>query len=193
MTFDDLATATGSTSADAIKYCDWLNAAMERYNITTQRQKAAFIGGTVAIESQHLSKVEESLYYKDAQRTANIYARVFNGDPAKAEPYLRNSAKLGQLLYQGYWGRGLIQLTWLSNYQAFKDATGIDVVSDPSLLLDPETAALSAAWFFAEFKDCLTPADAGDMTEVTRRVNGKALMHLVERQAGYKLAMTVAL
>ncbi len=192
MTPEDLARATESSLADAQKYCGPLEAAMAQYDITSQRQRAAFIGGTIAIESMHLTHVEESLYYKDAQRTANIYKRVFKGDPAKAEPYLKNSAKLGQLLYQGYWGRGLIQLTWLDNYKAFRDATGIDVVSNPDLLLTPANAALSAAWFW-HVKDCNGPADEGDMDEVTVRVNGVAKMHLAERKAGYALAMTVPL
>jgi len=192
MTPEDLQKATGSSLADAIKYCEPLDAAMDRYGIVSQRQRAAFIGGTVAIESQHLAKVEESLYYKDAQRTANMYKRVFKGNPALAEPYLRNSAKLGQLLYQGYWGRGLIQLTWEENYKKFFAATGIDVVSKPELLLVPENAALSAAWFWMD-KDCNEPADDGDMDEVVLRVNGKAKMHLAERKAGFELAMGVPL
>lgn len=191
MTFDDLAAATGSTAANAIKYAEPLTEAMAKFDITSQRQRAAFLA-TVAVESQNLSKVEESLYYKDAQRLANIYTRVFKGIAAKAEPYTRNSAALGELLYQGYWGRGLIQLTWLGNYSRCGDALGVDLVNNPDLLLTPKYAALSAAWFWQD-KRCNEPADRGDMDEVTLRVNGKAKMHLAERKDGYKLAMTVAL
>lgn len=192
MTFDDLAAATGATAADAIKYAGPLTDAMARFGITSQRQRAAFIGGTVAIESQNLSKVEESLYYKDAARLSRIYSRVFHSDAAKAEPYTRNSAKLGELLYQGFWGRGLSQLTWRENYVKCGDALGVDLIDHPNLLLSPEYAALSAAWFWHD-KGCNAPADRGDMDEVTLRVNGKAKMHLAERKAGYALAMTVVL
>lgn len=189
MTPDQLAKATEATLADATKYHAALIAAMERFKITTPRQRAAFIGGTVAIESQNLSKVEESLYYKDAARLASIYPRAFKS-AAQAEPYTRNGAKLGQLLYNGYWGRGLIQLTWLDNYKACAEALGFDYVANPGLLTLPQHAALSAAWFW-DSRNCNVPAEKGDMTEVARLVNGPRLMHLTERVAGFKLALKV--
>lgn len=192
MTFDDLQKATGSTVADAIKYCDHLEVAMARYGITSLRQRAAFIGGTVAIESLKLSKVEESLYYKDAQRTANIYKRVFHGNPALAEPYLRNSAALGELLYHGYWGRGLIQLTWEENYARYQKESGLPVLDNPNLLLVAEHAADVSGWFW-NWKECNGPAEDGDMDTVTELINGPAKMHLAERKAGYELALGVAL
>lgn len=189
MTPDQLAKATEATLSDALIYHAPLLRAMERFKIDNPRRRAAFLGGTVAIESQHLKKVEESLYYKDAARLAAIYPRAFKS-PAEAEPYARNSAKLGQLLYQGYWGRGLIQLTWRDNYKACGDALGFDYVTKPELLLEPMHAALSAAWFW-DSRNCNIPADKGDMTGVTRLVNGPKLMHLAERKAGYELALKV--
>lgn len=190
MTPDQLARATEATPNNALKYHQPLIAAMERFSIVTPRQRAAFIGGTVAIESLHLAKVEEDLYYKDAARLANIYKRHFGGNAAKAEPYTRNSAALGKLLYQGFWGRGLIQLTWKENYEACGKALGFDYLGKPDLLKEPWHAAMSAAWFW-DSKDCNEPAEAGNMVEVTRKVNGPALMHLKERKAGFELALKV--
>lgn len=48
-----------------------------------------------------------------------------------------------------FFGRGPIQMTWEENYQAFADATGYPVVSNPDLVAsDPEIAFMSAGWFW---------------------------------------------
>jgi putative chitinase len=126
-----------------------------------------------------LSKVEEGLYYKDPERLAKIYPRAFD-NAAEAAPYARNPDGLGQLLYQGYWGRGLLQITWEKNYKAAGLALGFDYLSEPDLLLEPEHAALTAGWFW-DANSCNVAADRGDMRAVTRIVNGPALMHLQDR------------
>lgn len=41
----------------------------------------------------------------------------------------------------GYYGRGFVQLTWKANYQKFSDLLGIDLVSNPDLVLEPIYAA----------------------------------------------------
>lgn len=189
MTLEQLTKASGATVVNALKYHEALKAAMGLCDITTPRQRAAFIA-TLSVESVNLSKVEEDLYYKDADRLANIYKRAFQGDAAKAAPYVRNSAALGKLLYDGYWGRGLIQLTWKTNYERCSKALGMDFVANPDKLKEPTHAALSAAWFWND-AGCNDPAEDGNMVEVTRRVNGPALMHLKERKAGYELALKV--
>lgn len=50
----------------------------------------------------------------------------------------------------GFYGRGLVQLTWERNYRAFQDDSGIPVVANPDLLLEPSTSAAALAWFFLE-------------------------------------------
>lgn len=186
MTSDKLAAATGATNADAARFVGPLSEAMLRFKILHPNDKACFLA-TLAVESRSLSTTTEDLYYKDAQRLANIYKRVFHGDAAKAAPYTRSSAKLGQLLYQGYWGRGLIQLTWLANYQKYGDILGFDYVGHPTLVAEPWHAAHTAAAFWHE-NDCHTPALTLDMTEVTRKIN-PALMHLPERKAALVVAL----
>jgi len=44
--------------------------------------------------------------------------------------------------YYPFIGRGYVQLTWKSNYKAFGDVLGIDLVSNPHLANEPETAWL---------------------------------------------------
>ena len=188
MTFEQLAAITGSTSANALKYIEPLKAAMALFDISNTRRKAAFLA-TIAVESMKLSKVEEDLYYKDPARLAQIYPRAFSS-AAAAAPFARNPKGLSEKLYQGYHGRGLIQLTWLKNYEAAGKALGKPYVEQPQLLLEPTHAALSACWFW-NANGCNTAADKGDMTGVTRIVNGPALMHLAERKKVFEDAMKV--
>lgn len=182
MTPASLARCTGSTLALATEFAPALIAAMARFDINTPRRQAAFLA-TVGIESAHLGAVEEGLYYRDAARLASIYPRAFK-TAQEAQPYTRNAVALGRFLYAGYWGRGLIQLTWLKNYQAASDGLGHDYVAQPGLLREAEHAALTAAWFWHS-NGCNAAADASDMRAVTRIVNGSALMHLSERTALY--------
>jgi putative chitinase len=105
-------------------------------------------------------------------------------------PYAKNPDALSQLLYGGYHGRGILQLTWEKNYKAASDALAFDYVDNPDLLLEPEHATLTAAWFW-KTNGCNEAADRGDMKAVTRIVNGPALMHLAERQDMYERALSV--
>lgn len=183
---EQLASATSAPYGNAKTYHQPLLDGMTRFNIDSLQRQAAFLA-TVAVESAHLSAVEEGLYYKDPARLARIYPRAFK-NAAAAVPYARNPQGLSELLYKGYSGKGLIQLTWRRNYERASEALGFDYVGNPALVATPKHAALTAAWFWHDAK-CNDPADKGDMTEVTRRVNGPALMHLAERKAQYETAL----
>ena len=185
-TVEQLAAATSAPYGNAKVHHPHLTDAMTRFNIDSLQRQAAFLA-TVSVESQQLSKMEEGLYYKDAARLARIYPRAFKS-AADAESYARNPKGLGDLLYKGYWGRGHLGLTWRRNYERASEALGYDYVGDPALVATPKHAALTAAWYWHDAK-CNDPADKGDMTEVTRRVNGPALMHLAERKAQYEIAL----
>lgn len=188
MDIDTIARCTGATSENAAKYAYWLTFVMEGRQITTVRRQAAFLA-TLAVESGNLSDTEEDLYYKDAARLAKLYPRAF-ASAAQATPYTRNPEALGQLLYGGYWGRGLIQLTWKENYKKAGDALGVDLINQPELVAQPEYAVKTAGWFWDD-KNCNAPADEGDMRGVTLRVNGKALLHLDRRIEQYTKALEV--
>lgn len=70
-----------------------------------------------------------------------------------------------------YRGRGPIQLTFLNNYRAFSQDTGIDAVSNPDLLLQPDIGATAAAWFWRT-RGCDVLAEKEDLTGLCRRING---------------------
>ena len=183
---EQLASATSAPYGNAQTYHQPLLDGMTRFNIDSLQRQAAFLA-TVSVESARLSSPEESLYYKDPDRLARIYPRAFK-NAAAAVPYARNPQGLSELLYKNYHGRGLLGLTWRRNYERASEALGYDYVGNPALVATPKHAALTAAWFWHDAK-CNDPADKGDMTEVTRRVNGPALMHLAERKAQYEIAL----
>lgn len=48
----------------------------------------------------------------------------------------------------GYYGRGYVQLTWKYNYEAATRALGENLIDNPDLALQSDTAAKILAWFF---------------------------------------------
>ena len=182
ITPDMIRQGTGATEKDAARYANALIPAMARFEINTPQRAAAFLA-TIAIESDHLKAVEEGLYYSHADRLAAIFPGTFH-NAAEAEPFTRNPDALSQKRYEGYHGRGLIQLTWKANYQAAGDALGADYVANPALLCTPEHASLSAAWFWSS-KGCNQAADDDDMDSVTKIVNGPKKLKLADRVAQY--------
>ncbi len=196
ITLEQLKAATGSDTENAATYLDPIQLALDRFHIETPTQVSAFLA-TVAIESARLSAVQESLYYRDAERLAKLFRRVFDTNKDKvisqdeieaARPYCRMPKELSRKLYNGYHGRGLIQLTWEENYRAAGRALGFDYVSDPDMVCLPLHAALTAGWFW-DSKGLNDVAD--NMDEVTLRVNGKLRLHLAERIAQRDVALTV--
>ena len=100
-----------------------------------------------------------------------------------AEPYAHNPEKLASFVYAGrmgnledgdgytYRGRGLIQITGREMYAKCGNALGIDLIDNPDLLLTPEYATLSAAWFWNKH-GLNTLADVQEYGTMTRRING---------------------
>lgn len=78
-------------------------------------------------------------------------------------------------------GRGVIQITGRTNYQAVSKGLGVDVVAAPERLAEPELGVLAALWFW-KTHGCAVPADADDIRAVTRIVNG-GYRALADREA----------
>ena len=170
-----------------------LNRAMARFDISTRARQAAFLA-QIGHESAQLTKLSESLYYKDATRVAQLFKYGFdlnhNGrvDPAEvrdAENYLRNSEKMANRVYGGRYGngdeasgdgykyraRGLIGITFHDNYRLCGRALNLPLLDQPELLEQPEYAALSAAWFWWD-RGLNELADAGKFDRISSVVNG---------------------
>lgn len=177
-----LAACTSSTLANAARYADELADAMPRFSINTSNRVACFLAN-VAHETRGLAAVEEDLYYTTPDRLRAIFPSLFvaaKGGKYQAEAFARKPAELSRIKYGGYHGRGLMHLTWRENYQAAGDALGVDYVAWPELVTQPKHAALTACWFWAEFKDLNALADRAAMREIRVKVNGPAALGMSE-------------
>ena len=177
---ETFARLTAASLPDADRYWYPMTDAMKEFGIETKEQECSFLA-QISVESQGLSTFEEGLYYRDAARLARIFPRSFT-TARSAEPYVKNPKALAKLLYNGYYGRGPIQLTWERNYAKYGDLLGVDLVGDPDLLLDPVVGSRAAACYWDQ-NGCNDVAD--DVKEVTKRINGPALMHLDRREDQY--------
>ncbi|PTC24768.1 chitinase [Pseudomonas aylmerensis] len=150
-----------------------LNAAMGKYGIVTKLRIAAFIA-QVGHESGQLRYVRE-IWGPTAQQ-AGYEGRVDLGNNVSGDGFK-------------YRGRGLIQITGRANNAACGEALGLDLINQPTLLEQPQYAAMSAAWFWS-MRGLNTLADQGEFVKITRRING-GLNGLADRQALYEKALKV--
>jgi hypothetical protein len=66
--------------------------------------------------------------------TANTF------EPVREAFWMSETWRENNLRYYPYYGRGYVQLTWEDNYQSFADFTGLDLVGNPDLVMQPDTA-----------------------------------------------------
>jgi putative chitinase len=71
-------------------------------------------------------------------------------------------------------GRGLIQVTGRSNYQAFADSLQMNIDDVPAFLATFEGAVQSACWFW-ENNNLNSYADSGNIKELSIKINGGEL------------------
>ena len=173
------------------------------YDINTPRRMAAFIA-QCAHESGGFMVLKENLNYKAAtlrkifpkyfpnDQIAQEYASKPNKQVAIASRVYANRMGNGDEASQEGWkfcGRGLIQLTGKSNYQAFADSLEMDIDDVPEYLATFEGAAQSACWFW-ETNKLNQWADAGDILTLTKRINGGTI-GLEDRKKHYDHALHV--
>ena len=175
----------GNTPDDVIdKYHGPLNEAMSRFNINTPLRMAHFIS-QLAHESNGFKARQESLYYSSAERLQKIFGKYFK-TIEEAQAFTKNSQLVANRVYANrmgnggeasgdgfkYRGHGLIQLTDRENYTNCSRAIGIDILSDPELLVnDPSASVLSAVWYW-DSRNCNNAADTDDVKLVTKKING---------------------
>ena len=169
-----------------------------KYDISTPQRQAAFIG-QCAHESGNFKTLQENLNYS-AEGLMKTWPSRF---PTKemADQYARQPAKIAGKVYNGrmgntseeeaaqYLGRGLIQLTGKENYANCGTALGIDFVGNPTLLIEPKYAALSAGWFWRK-RGLNDLADSSDIETMTKRING-GLIGLEDRKAKIAKALSI--
>ncbi|HFI1660768.1 TPA: glycoside hydrolase family 19 protein [Escherichia coli] len=157
--------------------------AMKEFGIEKPADQAMFIA-QVGHESAGFSALVENFNYTPAalltrfgRRVTNYQASMLgraNGKPASQEAIanLVYSNRLGNKAAGDGWkyrGRGLIQITGLTNYRDCGNGLKLDLVTNPELLEKDINAARSAAWFYAS-KGCLKYTD--DLVRITQIING---------------------
>jgi len=182
---------------------DALSQLLPDYDINTPQRIAAFIA-QCSHESGGFTALKENLNYKAAtlrkifpkyfptDELANAYANLPNKQEAIANKVYANRMGNGpETSGDGYryCGRGLIQLTGKTNYQAFADSLEMDVEDVPEYLSTFEGAAQSACWFW-ESNNLNQWADKGDIVTLTKRINGGTI-GLDDRIKHYQHALHV--
>jgi putative chitinase len=180
------------------KWLGPLEETFAKYDISTPARQACFMG-QCAHESGNFKTLQENLNYS-AEGLMKTWPSRF---PTKeiADQYARQPAKIAGKVYNGrlgntseeeaskYLGRGLIQLTGKENYGNCGLGIGVDLLADPTLLLDPRYAAISAGWFWNK-KGLNALADSQDYETMTKRING-GLIGLDDRKAKIAKALSV--
>lgn len=97
---------------------------------------------------------------------------------------------------QRYYGRGYVQLTWLSNYEKAQAELGVDLVQSPHLALQPDIAAeimftgMAEGWFTGKKLSDFINANRVDYRGARKIINGT---DRAEKIAGYARSFEHAL
>lgn len=133
-------------------YVEPLNTTMDEFSISANVEREAHFLAQVAHESGGFRYVRE----------------LASGEAYEGRADLGNTEPGDGPLFRG---RGLIQITGRHNYNECGQALGVDLVSNPVLLEQPELAARSAGWFW-DSRHLNELADRGDTRGITKRING---------------------
>jgi putative chitinase len=180
--------AAGIAPTQARAFAEPLTAACTRFAINTPARIASFVA-QCRVESAGFAELEERLYYSKPERIRDIFSsRVPSLQDAQA--LARNPKLLANTVYAGkngngdaasgdgwlYRGRGLIGLTGRANYFAAGVGCGRPYLEQPDLVAQPPDACMAAGWYWYSNK-LNALADAMLTDDITRAVNGKAMMH----------------
>jgi len=195
------------------KWIDAVEATCQEFEINTPERIASFLAQT-SHESGGYTMLSENLNYRATTLAAcwpNRFAELGpdkkpkKDDKGKLIPTAVANSIAGKpelianLVYSSrmgngpaesgegwkYRGRGLKQLTGKDNYTRCGNALGVDLLSNPDLLLEPLYASRSAGWFY-KANNLSAFADVGDIKGMTKKING-GFIGLEQRQALYDL------
>lgn len=197
----------------------WLDAVVatcQEFEINTPERIASFLAQT-AHESGGYTMLTENLNYKAVTLAACWPTRFAVLGPDKkpikengknvptklAESIAGKPELIANLVYSSrmgngpaesgegwkFRGRGLKQLTGKDNYTRCGTGLGVDLVSNPDLLLEPMYAARSAGWFWKVNK-LADFADKEDIKGMTLKING-GLIGYDQRKALYDACIGV--
>ena len=152
----------------------------------TSPVELANIMGNASVETKGFTTMDEDLRYTTAHGIENAVHSAnkrFTEEEVKAAADSRDPKEVAKVMYDRrkdlgndqpgdgykYHGRGYFQYTGHDNYQSFGKKFGVDLVSQPELAADPETAAKLA---IAYWKDKVPEKDRTDPQAAGERING---------------------
>jgi putative chitinase len=183
-------------AADPLGWAAVLPPACAAAEITTPQRLAAFLANALH-ETGGFARLVENMSYS-AERLVRVWPSRFP-DALAASPFARNPEALAERVYGGrmgnigpgdgwrFRGRGLLQTTGRDNYARLAIATGRPIESLPAWLETKPGAAESATRFWS-WRGCNAPADAGDIEQVRRMING-GLVGMADVRRRYRAAL----
>tara|TARA_R110002051_G_scaffold308116_1_gene379496 strand:- start:2481 stop:3038 length:558 start_codon:yes stop_codon:yes gene_type:complete len=92
-----------------------------------------------------IAMVDQVYYYFTLPQWAYVFATTFHEtaftfEPVKEAFHLSENWRQRNLRYFPYYGRGYVQITWLTNYEKFSELMQEDLTTNPDVVLDPEYA-----------------------------------------------------
>lgn len=163
---------------------------MVKYDIAANAGRQCGFLANTAEETGEFAAKEENLHYS-GERLRQVYPIFFANNAGLADRLAAQGPeaianyiyadvnrptkyRLGNVAPRDGWnyrGRGPMQLTGRSNYEAFFRAIGLPPDTDPDEILKPSVGAMSAA-FYWKTHGCNELMDAGNFTAAVERVNG---------------------
>ncbi|MBN6070261.1 LysM peptidoglycan-binding domain-containing protein [Aggregatibacter actinomycetemcomitans] len=147
-------------SKHAIEFLDYLNEYFRKYDINTCIGKAFFIANSLHESGEY--KFLEEILPKGVQEKD---------------------------VYDGYKGRGIMQLTWFDNYKGYGESVGESFLGDNKVRIAKEKkhAVGSGAWFWKK-RGLNKYAINNDLITVSALING-GYNHFDERAKYYRLSI----
>lgn len=179
-----------------------LNAVLTQYEINKNPKRFAHFMAQVAHESGHFSRIEENLNYS-GDRLWQVFRKYFT-DEAEALTFAKQPEKIANRVYCNrmgngdeasgdgwkYRGRGFIQLTGRDNYREIGKKIGVDIETDPDLVVKDVSVALKTACAYWDSRKLNALADKDDLRAITKKING-GYIGLAERQALFDRARKI--
>ncbi len=165
----------------------WFNALssyLPKFDVTSKLRLSSFLAQTMT-ETSNFTILSENLNYSGSTLFKLFPSKFASLDVANQYAY--QPGKIANLIYSNrlgngpaetgdgwkYRGRGLIQLTFRDNYEAFsQDIFGnTSVIDNPDLLLQPDIAVQGALWYW-HTHSLNKYADIKDNVSITKLING---------------------
>jgi putative chitinase len=190
------------TNKEIKAWCEELNKALPKYDITTDQRIAGFIS-QCAHESMDFNAMSENLNYRE-ETLNKVFPRYFGPGKRNAAEYAKNPEKIANYVYMDefrtsklgnvhpgdgwrFRGRGLKQLTGRDNYTRF--AKDYDMTAEEAAVwVETKEGALASALWFWNTNKLNAIADTGNVAALTKKINGGDI-GLADRQARYSKAV----